>query len=362
MLSSIGILGAALRARPSSMASLPLRTFATEAKKKAVRVAVTGASGQIGYSLLFRIANGDMLGKDQPVILHLLELPQAMNPLRGVAMELEDCAFPLLKSIVETDDPNKAFNGADYAMLVGAKPRSKGMERGDLLNQNGAIFTVQGKAINANANRETIRVLVVGNPANTNCLIAARNAPDIDPKRFTAMTRLDHNRGAAQLAQKARVAVDTIDKLAIWGNHSATQFPDISNTTIRGHGVKEMVNDDKWLKEAFIPTVQQRGAAIINVRGLSSAASAANAAVDHIRDWVHGTNGKWTSMGVLSDGEYGADKGLYFSFPVICSEGNYKIVEGLKFDETGKELFNATRQELLTEKKAVEAHLPPPKA
>jgi len=327
-------------------------------QKPPVRVTVTGASGQIGYATLFRIASGDMLGKDQPVILQLLELTPAMNALKGVAMELDDCAFPLLRGIVQTDDVNKAFEGTDVALLIGAKPRTKGMERGDLLSQNGAIFTVQGKAINSHANRDTIRVLVVGNPANTNCLIAARNAPNIDPKRFTAMTRLDHNRGLAQLAAKTNVTVNDIEKFAIWGNHSATQYPDISNALIKGSPAAKVVNDQEWVRNTFIPAVQQRGAAIIAARGASSAASAGGSAIDHIRDWVHGTNGQWTSMGVYSDGSYGADKGLYFSFPVVCKNGEYEIVKGLTLDEFSKERFEVTRKELLSEKAAVEAQLP----
>jgi len=323
-----------------------------------MRVAITGASGQIGYATIFRIASGEMLGKDQPIILQLLELPQAMNGLKGVAMELDDCAFPLLRGIVQTDDANKAFEGADVALLVGAKPRGKGMERSDLLSQNGAIFSVQGKALNDHANRDTIRVLVVGNPANTNCLIAARNAPKIDPKRFTAMTRLDHNRGLAQLAEKAKVTVNDIEKFAIWGNHSATQYPDISNTLIKGQAASKVINDTEWVRKTFIPAVQQRGAAVIAARGLSSAASAGSSAIDHVRDWVHGTNGQWTSMGVYSDGSYGADKGLYFSFPVVCKNGEFEIVKGLNLDEFSKERFEVTRKELLEEKKAVESQLP----
>ncbi|GAM24215.1 hypothetical protein SAMD00019534_073900 [Acytostelium subglobosum LB1] len=333
--------------------------FFTTAKGKApVRVAITGASGQIGYQLCFRIASGEMLGKDQPVILQLLELPQAMNALKGVSMELDDCAFPLLKGIVQTEDPNKAFAGADYALLVGARPRSKGMERGQLLEANAQIFSVQGKAINNNANRDSIRVLVVGNPANTNALIAARNAPDVDPKRFTAMTRLDHNRGLAQLAEKSGYGVTDIEKFCIWGNHSATQYPDITNTIINSNPMSKYINDNVWIKDNFIPTVQQRGAAIIAARGLSSAASAASAAIDHMRDWTHGTNGQWTSMAVFSDGSYGADKGLYFSFPVICKGGNYEIVQGLKLDTFSQERFDITRKELISERDAIASLLP----
>jgi malate dehydrogenase len=294
-----------------------------------------------------------MLGPDQPVILQLLELPNAANALKGVAMELDDCAFPLLRGIVQTTDEKAAFEGADFALLVGARPRSKGMERGDLLNANAQIFSSQGKALNATANRDTLRVLVVGNPANTNALIAARNAPNIDPKRFTAMTRLDHNRGLAQLAAKTGTTVNDIEKFAIWGNHSSTQVPDISSALIKGKAARQVVNDDAWVKDTFIPAVQQRGAAIISARGASSAASAASSAIDHVRDWVHGTNGKWTSMAVLSNGEYGADKGLYFSFPVTTENGQYKIVEGLKLDAFTQERFDVTRKELLSEKEAV---------
>ncbi|KYQ88543.1 malate dehydrogenase [Tieghemostelium lacteum] len=333
--------------------------FVSGTGKKPLRVAITGASGQIGYQLCFRIASGEMLGKDQPVILQCLELPQALNALKGVSMELDDCAFPLLKGIVQTDDPNKAFEGADYALLVGARPRSKGMERGDLLKANAEIFSVQGKALNNHANRDTLRVLVVGNPANTNALIAARNAPNIDPKRFSAMTRLDHNRGLAQLAEKLKCSVTDIEKFAIWGNHSATQYPDVTQTVVKGKSAKTLINDEKWIKENFIPTVQQRGAAIIAARGLSSAASAASAAIDHMRDWTFGTNGQWTSMAVYSDGSYGADKGLYFSFPVIVDKnGKYEIVQNIKLDQFSQERFDVTRKELLSEKDGVASLLP----
>jgi len=327
-------------------------------QKKPVRVAITGAAGQIGYAMVFRIASGDMLGKDQPVILQLLELPGAFNALKGVQMELDDGAFPLLHKTIITSEEKEAFDGIDFAMLVGAKPRSKGMERGDLLQANGDIFSAQGKALNAVANRDTLRVLVVGNPANTNALIAARNAPNIDPKRFTAMTRLDHNRGLSQLAQKTGTTVNDIEKFAIWGNHSSTQYPDISHTTINGKPAKSLINDEKWVKDTFIPTVQQRGAAVIAARGASSAASAASAAIDHIRDWVLGTNGKWTSMAVYSDGSYGADKGLYYSFPVTTANGEYKIVQGLQIDEFSKDRLEKTRLELLEEKKHVEGKFP----
>jgi len=348
-------------ANKSIVAPLAARQFSTSVHnlKPPVRVAVTGAAGAIGYATLFRIASGDMLGKDQPVILQLLELPQAENALKGTVMELDDCAFPLLRGVVQATEAKKAFEGADYALLIGARPRTKGMERGDLLMANAAIFSAQGKALNAVANRDTIRVLVVGNPANTNALIAARNAPNIDPKRFTAMTRLDHNRGVAQLASKTGVTVNDIEKFAIWGNHSATQYPDISNTLIKGKPARGVINDDAWVKDTFIPAVQQRGAAIIAARGASSAASAGSSAIDHMRDWTHGTNGQWTSMGVYSDGSYGADKGLYFSFPVVCKNGNYEIVQGLKLDDFSKERFEATRKELLGEKAGVESMLNP---
>jgi len=317
-----------------------------------VRVTVTGASGQIGYALLFRIASGQMLGPDQPVILQLLELPQALKPLQGVAMELQDCAFPLLKGIVQTDDANRAFEGTDYALLVGAKPRTKGMERGDLLRENAKIFSVQGKAIDQHANKN-IKVLVVGNPANTNALIAASNAKSINPANFSAMTRLDHNRGLAQLAEKLSCGVDEIEKFAIWGNHSATQYPDISHATLRGKPIKDLINDQKWVTDKFIPDVQQRGAAIINARGSSSAASAASAAIDHIHDWVHGTNGKWTSMAVYSDGtQYGVQKGLYFSYPVIIKNGKYEI-QKVSIDQFSQDRFDKTHEELKSEAAAV---------
>lgn len=328
------------------------RSFASGKDKAPVRVAVTGASGQIGYSLLFRIASGEMLGKDQPVILQLLELEPAMNALKGVSMELDDCAFPLLKGIVQTSDPLKAFEGADYALLVGARPRSKGMERGDLLKANAAIFSTQGKALNQVANR-SVKVCVVGNPANTNAFITAHFAPKIARENITAMTRLDHNRGLSQLATKTGASVTAINNFCIWGNHSATQYPDISFTTINGKTAKQVINDDKWIVEKFIPDVQQRGAAIINARGLSSAASAANAAIEHIRDWVHGTNGQWTSMAIPSDGSYGIDKNLVYSYPVVCKNGRYEIVQGLKNDKFSQERMEATRKELIGERDAV---------
>lgn len=325
--------------------------------KQAKRVTVTGAAGQISYSLLFRIASGHMLGSDQPVILQLLEITPALGALKGVAMELEDCAFPLLHGIVITDDPNLAFKDADYALLVGARPRGPGMERKDLLEANAAIFSVQGKAINQVANRN-IKVLVVGNPANTNALIAQRNAPDINPRQFTAMTRLDHNRAIAQLAQKTGTHVTDISKMTIWGNHSSTQYPQISNTMIKGKAATSQV-EESWYKETFIPDVQQRGAAIIKARGASSAASAANAAIDHMHDWALGTpDDNWVSMGVYSDGSYGISKGLIYSFPVTCKNGDFTIVQGLEIDTFSREKMSATEKELCEERDAVSHLLP----
>ena len=321
--------------------------------KTPVRVAVTGAAGQIGYSLLFRIASGQMLGTDQPVILQLLDITPALDALRGVAMELDDCAFPLLEGIVQTDDPNEAFGGANYALLVGARPRSKGMERKDLLEANGAIFTVQGKALSDNA-ADDIRVLVVGNPANTNALIAMSNAPGIDPGRFTAMTRLDHNRAMAQLAEKTGSTVRDITKMTIWGNHSATQYPDLFHAEVKGQNAAALVDDQAWLEGEFIPTVQQRGAAIIEARGLSSAASAANAAVDHMRTWALGSpEGDWVSMAIPSDGSYGVAEGIISSFPVTCADGRYSIVQGLDIDEFSQGRIDATVTELTEERAAV---------
>jgi len=331
--------------------------FATDFQKTPARVTVTGAAGNIGYALLFRIASGQLLGPNQPVILQLLELPNAQKALEGVVMEIKDCAFPLVRGITTTDDVNKAFDGTDFALLVGAKPRGKGMERKDLLKDNGALFAVQGKAISDHANKDTIKVVVVGNPANTNALIAAANAPKIDPNRFTALTRLDHNRGVAQLADKTNTHVTDITRFAIWGNHSATQYPDISHTMIKGTPAKDLIKDEKWVRDTFIPAVQQRGAAIINARGASSAASAANAAVEHIRDWVQGTNGQWTSMGVFSDGQYGATRGLYFSYPVTTSNGKYNIVQNVSIDEFSAQKIEASHKELLEERDAVKEYL-----
>jgi malate dehydrogenase len=321
--------------------------------KDPVRVAVTGAAGQIGYALLFRIASGEMLGKDQPVILQLLEITPALNALQGVVMELEDCAFPLVHGIVPTDDPNVAFKDATHALLVGSRPRSKGMERKDLIEANAAIFSVQGKALNDHADR-AVKVLVVGNPANTNCLIAQRNAPDLDPRQFTAMTRLDHNRAAAQLAAKTGKRVTDVAGLCIWGNHSATQYPDLHAASVAGTPAMDLVDMD-WYTGEFIPTVQQRGAAIIEARGASSAASAANAAIDHMHDWSLGSEGI-VSMGVYADGSYGVESGLIYSFPVTCEGGDWQIVQGQEINDFSREKMAATEKELVEERDAV-AHL-----
>lgn len=320
--------------------------------KSPVRVTVTGAAGQISYGLLFRIASGDMLGPDQPVILQLLEIPPAMNALNGVVMELDDCAFPLLKGVVATDDPNVAFKDSDFALLVGAMPRKKGMERKDLLTANSKIFSVQGKAINEHAKKD-IRVLIVGNPANTNALITMANAPTIKHGNITAMTRLDHNRAISQLATQTGADSTAITKLTIWGNHSATQYPDISQTQIDGKAASDSV-EDAWYKETFIPTVQKRGAAIIEARGLSSAASAANAAIDHMRTWVMGTDSNdWVSMGIPSDGSYGITEGLIYSFPVTCKDGEYEIVQGLEVSDFSRQKMDATMKELEEERDEV---------
>jgi malate dehydrogenase len=322
--------------------------------KTPVRVAVTGAAGQIGYALLFRIASGEMLGKDQPVILQLLEIPdeKAQNALKGVIMELEDCAFPLLVGIEAHADPMTAFKDTDYALLVGSRPRGPGMERAELLAINGAIFTTQGKALNAVASRN-VKVLVVGNPANTNAYIAMKAAPDLPAKNFTAMLRLDHNRAASQLAAKTGKAVADIENLAVWGNHSPTMYADYRFATIGGASVKDMINDEAWNRDVFLPTVGKRGAAIIAARGLSSAASAANAAIDHMRDWALGTNGKWVTMGIPSNGEYGIPKEVMFGYPVTCANGEYKIVEGLAIDEFSQECINKTLAELQGEQDGV---------
>ncbi|HAJ35707.1 MAG TPA: malate dehydrogenase [Chloroflexi bacterium] len=322
--------------------------------KSPLRVTVTGAAGNIGYALLFRIANGDLFGPDQPVILQLLEITPAMKALEGVAMELDDCAFPLLSSMVLTDDANVAFAGANWALLVGARPRTKGMERKDLLSANGAIFTVQGKAINDHAASD-IRVLVVGNPANTNALIAMRSAPDVPAERFTAMTRLDHNRAMSQLAAKAGVPVTEVKHVTIWGNHSATQYPDAFHATISGKPAAEVIGDDAWIKTTFIPTVQKRGAAIIEARGQSSAASAANAAINHVQSWHHGTPaGDWVSMAIPSTGAYGSPAGVIFSYPVTIKDGKYSIVEGLALSDFDQQMIKVTGDELVEEKTAVE--------
>ncbi|MDG1144042.1 MAG: malate dehydrogenase [Burkholderiales bacterium] len=320
--------------------------------KKPVRVAVTGAAGQIGYSLLFRIASGEMLGKDQPVILQLLEITPALNALNGVVMELEDCAFPLLTDIIQSDDPKIAFKDADIALLVGARPRSKGMERKDLIEANGAIFTVQGQALNEVANRN-VKVLVVGNPANTNAYIAMKSAPDLPQRNFTAMLRLDHNRALSQLASKTGMSVDSIKKLVVWGNHSPTMYPDYRFASIDGKPAPEAVNDQDWYKNTFISTVGKRGAAIIEARGLSSAASAASAAIDHVKDWVLGSSGEWTTMGVPSDGSYGIPEGVIYGFPTICADGDYQIVPNLEIDEFSRSKMDNTLQELEEERSAV---------
>ena len=323
--------------------------------KPVKRVAITGAAGQIGYSLLFRIANGDMLGKDQPVILQLLDITAALPAVKGVVMELEDCAFPLLAGVVITDDPKLAFKDADCAVLVGARPRSKGMERKDLLEANGAIFTVQGRALDESASRDC-KILVVGNPANTNAYIAMKSAPNLPKKNFTAMLRLDHNRALSQIAAKTGKAVDQIEKLAVWGNHSPTMYADYRFATIGGHSVKAMINDEVWNNDVFLPTVGKRGAAIIEARGLSSAASAANAAIDHMHDWVLGSNGKWVTMGIPSDGAYGIPKDVMFGYPVTCANGEYKLVEGLEIDAYSRGKIDITLKELLEERDGV-AHL-----
>ena len=325
--------------------------------KAPVRVAVTGAAGQISYSLLFRIASGDMLGKDQPVILQLLEITPAMEALKGVIMELEDGAFPLVAGIVGTDDANVAFKDANYALLVGARPRGPGMERKDLLEANAAIFSAQGKAINDNASKD-IKVLVVGNPANTNALIAQRNAPDINPRQFTAMTRLDHNRGMAQLANKLGKTVNDITKMTIWGNHSSTQYPDLHHCEVDGKVAIDQVEQD-WYEGTYIPEVQQRGAAIIKARGASSAASAGSAAVDHMRSWALGTaDGDWVSMGIYSDGSYGIQEGLIYSFPCTCKDGDWSIVQGLEVNDFSRGKMEATEKELAEERDAVSHLLP----
>ena len=325
--------------------------------KAPVRVAVTGAAGQISYSLLFRIAAGEMLGPNQPVILQMLEITPALEALKGVAMELEDCAFPLLAGMVCTDDASEAFKDSDYALLVGARPRGPGMERKDLLEANAAIFSAQGNALNDNASKE-IKVLVVGNPANTNALITQRNAPDIDPRQFTAMTRLDHNRAMSQIANKTGSTINDVTHMTIWGNHSATQYPDLHEAKVSGRSAIELVDQD-WYETDFIPTVQQRGAAIISARGASSAASAANAAIAHMRTWALGSSeGDWVSMGVYSDGSYGIAEGLIYSFPCVCKDGDWEIVQGLEINEFSRGKMEATENELAEERDAVQHLLP----
>ncbi|MEY3603044.1 MAG: hypothetical protein RIQ49_76 [Pseudomonadota bacterium] len=325
--------------------------------KTAKRVAVTGAAGQIGYALLFRIASGEMLGKDQPVILQLLEIPdeKAQKALKGVMMELEDCAFPLLAGMEAHNDPNKAFKDTDYALLVGARPRGPGMERKDLLSANAAIFTAQGMALDASASRD-VKVLVVGNPANTNAYIAMKSAPSINKRQFTAMLRLDHNRALSQIAARTGKPVSDIRKLCVWGNHSPTMYADYRFATIGSSSVKQMINDDAWNRDIFLPTVGKRGAAIIEARGLSSAASAANAAIDHMRDWTLGTGGEWTTMGIPSDGSYGIPQDVMFGFPVTCQNGDYSIIQGLEIDNFSQERIAITLKELSEEREAV-AHL-----
>jgi malate dehydrogenase len=327
--------------------------------KPAKRVAITGAAGQIGYSLLFRIANGDMLGRDQPVILQLLEIPdeKAQKALKGVMMEMEDCAFPLLAGMSAHGDPMTAFKDADYALLVGARPRGPGMERKDLLAANAQIFTAQGKALDAVASRD-VRILVVGNPANTNAYIAMKSAPGLPARNFTAMLRLDHNRALSQIAARTGKPVASIEKLCVWGNHSPTMYADYRFATIGGESVKSMINDETWNRDTFLPTVGKRGAAIIEARGLSSAASAANAAIDHMRDWALGTAGKWTTMGIASDGSYGIPAGIMYGFPVICANGEYKMVQGLEIDAFSREKMDFTLKELLEERDGVQHLLP----
>lgn len=318
--------------------------------KPVVRVAITGAAGNIGYAAAFRVAAGNMLGTDQPIILQLIEIPPALEALKGVEMELRDCAFPLLHDIICTADVNEGFGDVDYVLSIGSKPRTKGMERADLLSENGKIFGPQGKAINDNASKN-VKVLVVGNPANTNALIACNNAPDLDPSQFTSMMRLDHNRAISQLATKTGAKVTDINKMVVWGNHSLSQFPDIGHCTVNGKDAKLLV-DDAWYKKEFMPKVQKRGAEIISARGASSAASAASAAIDHMRDWVQGTK-DWVSMGIISKGDYGIAEGLMYSFPITCSNGSYEVVQGLIQDDFSVEMMKETEKELLEEREAV---------
>ncbi len=318
--------------------------------KAPIRVTITGAAGQIGYATLFRVANGDMLGREQPIILQLLDLPQAQQMLRGVAMELEDCAFPLLQQVIVTDDPKVAFKDTEVAMLIGARPRSKGMERKDLIEANGAIFSAQGKLLNDYAARH-VKVLVVGNPANTNALIAMKNAPDLDPRNFTAMMRLDHNRAIAQVSIKLFQPIRDIKKMVVWGNHSGTQYPDLNHAEIRGRLVRDILPDQDWVEREFIPTVQKRGAAVIEARGLSSAASASNAAITHIHDWMLSSHhNDWVTMSVPSDGTYGIPEGVIYGFPVTCKHGQYQIVRGLQISDLGRKHMTESHQELLDER------------
>jgi malate dehydrogenase len=323
--------------------------------KQPVRVAITGAAGQIAYSLIFRVASGDLLGKDQPVILHLLDIPDMLEKLKGTVMEVDDCAFPLVRGVVASGKPEEAFENVKYALLVGARPRGPGMERKDLLTANAAIFSVQGKALSDKADRD-VRVLVVGNPANTNALITASNARKLDPRQIHAMVRLDHNRALSQLAAKTGAHPSDIDKMIIWGNHSSTQYPDISHCVVGGKPAKTLV-DQAWVEKDFIPTVQQRGAAVIKARGLSSAASAASAAIDHVRDWALGSNGKWVSMAVPSDGSYGIRPGVVYGYPCTTKNGQYEIVQGLSVDEFSRKRMDATDQELREERSAIESLL-----
>jgi malate dehydrogenase len=338
-------------------ASVPVARRALSSSTEPVRVAVTGAAGAIGYSMLFRIASGALMGPNQKVILQLIELPGAMNALQGVKMELDDCAFPLIAGIECTDNMEKGFEGTDVALLVGAKPRGPGMERADLLKDNGKIFTSVGQALNKSASRD-VKVCVVGNPANTNCLIAASNAPDLKPENFTAMTRLDHNRGLAQIAGKTGCHIDDVVNFAVWGNHSPTMYPSLAHASINGKNALDVITDKEWITGNFYPTVQQRGAAIIKARGASSAASAGSACIDHVRDWFSGDNKTWTSMAVQTDGSYGIESGLIFSFPVTCGGGSFSIVQDLPIDEHSAEMIAKTKKELMDERDAVRELLP----
>jgi len=336
-----------------TLAEYPHNNFKENHMKAPIRVAITGAAGQIGYSLLFRIANGDMLGREQPIILQLLDIPQAQQVLRGVAMELEDCAFPNLQQVITTDDPRVAFRDAEVVLLVGARPRSKGMERKDLLEANGAIFSEQGRILNEVAARH-VKVLVVGNPANTNALIAMKNAPDLDPRNFSAMMRLDHNRAITQVSLKLFQPIQDIKKMVVWGNHSGTQYPDLSHAEIRGRKVLDVLQDQAWIENTFIPTVQKRGAAVIEARGLSSAASAANAAIGHVHDWLlHSHHNDWVTMSVPSDGSYGIPEGVIYGFPVTCRNGHYTIVKDLPISELGRKHMMDSYKELLDEREHV---------